>query len=269
VPEIRQDPTTREWVIIATERAKRPHEFASLPHRSGQASRSSCVFCPGNEKLVREGARWYQGTAEAVRQNLRNFLESPYEYYLVLSGDHLYRMDYGDLLHEHVRTGADITLGTTPVDRRAASGCGILQSDAERHIFRFEERPKDPKLLDGLRISPNLLKELGRPADTELYQASMGIYVFNRQVLIDVSANDHDDFGKHIIPASLQKYQVFAYIFQGYWENIGTVRAFFEANLALTDPVPAFDFFDNINQIYSRQLLLPSRTELRSEISHS
>ena len=180
MPEIKQDPTTREWVIIATERAKRPHEFASLPHRSGQASRSSWVFCPGNEKLVREGARWYQGTADAVRQNLRNFLERPYEYYLVLSGDHLYRMDYGDLLHEHVRTGADITLGTTPVCRQAASGCGILQSDAERHIFRFEEKPKDPKLLDGLRISPNLLKGLGRPADTELYQASMGIYVFNR-----------------------------------------------------------------------------------------
>ena len=205
-----------------------------------------------------EDARWYQGTADAVRQNLRYFLQRPCEYYLVLSGDHLYRMDYGDLLHEHVRTGADVTVGTTPVDRPAASGLGILQSDAERHIFRFEEKPKDPKLLDELRIPPNLLKELGRPADTELYQGSMGIYVFNRQVLIDVLANDHDDFGKHIIPVSLHKYQVFAYIFQGYWENIGTVRAFFEANLALTDPVPAFDFFDRINPIYSQQLMLPA-----------
>jgi len=205
-----------------------------------------------------EDARWYQGTADAVRQNLRYFLQRPCEYYLVLSGDHLYRMDYGDLLHEHVRTGADVTVGTTPVDRPAASGLGILQSDAERHIFRFEEKPKDPKLLDELRIPPNLLKELGRPADTELYQGSMGIYVFNRQVLIDVLANDQDDFGKHIIPASLQKYQVFAYIFQGYWENIGTVRAFFEANLALTDPVPAFDFFYHINPIYSQQQLLPA-----------
>lgn len=136
MPEIRQDPTTREWAIIATERAKRPHEFASLPYRSGQASRSSCVFCPGNENLVGEGARWYQGAADAVRQNLCYFLERLYEYYLVLSGDHLYRRDYGDLLHEHVRTGADITLGTTPVDRQAASGCGILQSDAENYRIR-------------------------------------------------------------------------------------------------------------------------------------
>src|SRR6516165_3348049 len=205
-----------------------------------------------------EGARWYQGTADAVRQNLRYLLERPYKYYLVLSGDHLYRMDYGDLLHEHVRSGADITLGTTPVDRQTASGCGILQSDAERHVFRFEEKPKDLKLLDELRILPNLLKELGRPTDAELYQGSMGIYVFNRQVLIDVLANDHDDFGKHIIPAALQEYQVVAYIFQGYWENIGTVRAFFEANLALTDPQPAFDLFDHINPIYSQQRLLPA-----------
>ena len=205
-----------------------------------------------------EGARWYQGTADAVRQNLRYFLERPYEYYLILSGDQLYRMDYGDLLQAHLQNGADITLGTTPVDRQAASGFGILHSDAKRHIFRFEEKPKDPKLLDELRIPPDLLKELGRPADAELYQGSMGIYVFNRQVLIDALANNQDDFGKHIIPASLQKYKVFAYIFQGYWEDIGTVRAFFEANLALTDPVPAFNFFDHINPIYTQQRFLPA-----------
>src|SRR5215472_9204962 len=166
-----------------------------------------------------EGARWYQGTADAVRQNLRYFLEGPYEYYLILSGDQLYRMDYKDLLQAHLQSGADVTLGTTPVDRQAASSFGILHSDAKRHIFRFEEKPKDPKLLDELRIPPDLLKELGRPADADLYQGSMGIYVFNRQVLIDALANNYEDFGKHIIPVSLQKYKVFAYIFQGYWEG--------------------------------------------------
>jgi glucose-1-phosphate adenylyltransferase len=205
-----------------------------------------------------EDARWYQGTADAVRQNLRYFLQRPYEYYLVLSGDQLYRMDYGDLLQAHLQKGADITLATTPVDRAAASGFGILHSSAKRHIFRFEEKPKESELLDELRIPPELLKELGHPADAELYQGSMGIYVFNRQVLIDALANDRDDFGKHIIPASLQKYQVFAYIFQGYWEDVGTVRAFFETNLALTDPVPAFNFFDRINPIYTQQRSLPA-----------
>jgi len=205
-----------------------------------------------------EGARWYQGTADAVRQNLHYFLERPYEYYLILSGDQLYRMDYGALLQAHIQNDADITLGTTPVDRQAASGFGILHSDAKRHIFRFEEKPKDPKLLDELHIPPDLLTELGRPVDAELYQGSMGIYVFNRQVLIDALARNQDDFGKHIIPASLQKYKVFAYIFQGYWEDIGTVRAFFDANLALTDPEPAFNFFDHVNPIYTQRRLLPA-----------
>jgi len=193
-----------------------------------------------------EGAGWYQGTADAVRQNLHYFLERPYEHYLILSGDQLYRMDYGDLLKTHLQSGANVTLGTTPVDREAASGFGIMQSDCSRQICRFEEKPKDPMLLDKLRIPPDLLNELGRPSDAELYQASMGIYVFDCEVLIKALANDHDDFGKHIIPASLRKYKVFAYIFQKYWEDIGTVRAFFEANLALTDAVPTFNFFDRL-----------------------
>jgi len=176
-----------------------------------------------------EGASWYQGTADAVRQNLRYFLERPYRHYLILSGDQLYRMDYCDLLRAHFQTGADITLGTTPVDRQSASSFGIMHSDTSRRIFRFEEKPKDPKALDELRIPPELLTELGRPADAELYQGSMGIYVFNRQILVDALANNYDDFGKHILPASLQKNKVFAYIFQGYWEDIGTVRAFFRS----------------------------------------
>ena len=205
-----------------------------------------------------EDSRWYQGTADAVRQNLRYLLERPYEHYLILSGDQLYRMDYSHLLQVHLQSGADITLGTTPVDRQAASGFGIMQSDAKRRIFRFEEKPKDSKLLDELRIPPDLLSELGHPVDTDLYQGSMGIYVFNRQVLIDVLGNNHDDFGKHIIPASLQEYKVFAYIFQGYWEDIGTVRAFYEANLALTDTVPNYNFFDHLNPIYTYPRFLPA-----------
>ena len=217
-----------------------------------------------------EDDRWYQGTADAVRQNLRYFLARPYGHYLILSGDQLYRMDYRDLLQEHVRSGAEITLGTTPVNREAALSFGIMQSDVKRRIFRFEEKPKDPKLLDELRIPPDLLNGLGRPADAELYQGSMGIYVFNRQTLIDALDNSYDDFGKHIIPASLKKYKVFAYIFQGYWEDIGTVRAFFEAHLALTDTVPAYNLSDHLNPIYTRPLILPAskinRTQVHSAI---
>jgi glucose-1-phosphate adenylyltransferase len=193
-----------------------------------------------------------------VRKNLRYFLERPYRHYLILSGDQLYRMDYCNLLQAHFQTGADITLATTPVDRQAASSFGVMHSDARRRIFRFEEKPKDAKILDELRIPPELLTELGRPADAELYQGSMGIYVFNRQILVDALANNYDDFGKHVIPASLQKYKVFTYIFQGYWEDIGTVRAFFEANLALTDTLPPYNFFDYLNPIYTHARFLPA-----------
>jgi len=232
------------------------HRHINASYKFDQFSKSFVEILAAQQ--TPEGASWYQGTADAVRQNLRDFLNRPYEHFLILSGDQLYRMDYLHLLQEHLRTGADITLGTTPVDRRAASGFGIMHSDADRRIYRFEEKPKDPALLDELRIPADLLKELGQPAEAELYQGSMGIYVFNRQILIDALNNKHDDFGKHIIPAALQKYKVFAYIFQGYWEDIGTVRAFFEANLALTDTVPAYNFFDRADPIYTHARFLPA-----------
>jgi glucose-1-phosphate adenylyltransferase len=216
-----------------------------------------------------EGARWYQGTADAVRQNLRYFLEAPYDFYLILSGDQLYRMDYRLLLQQHVETGADITLATTPVDRVAASSFGIMHSDTNRRIFRFEEKPKEPTLLDELRIPPALLRELGLPGDSELFQGSMGIYVFNRNILIECLNNDLEDFGKHIIPSSLQTHKVMTYIFQGYWEDIGTIRAFFEANLALTDTLPPYNFFDRSAPIYTHPRFLPASKINAATIRHA
>src|SRR4030088_433394 len=232
------------------------HRHINASYKFDQFSKSFVEILAAQQ--TPEGASWYQGTADAVRQNLRDFLNRPYEHFLILSGDQLYRMDYLHLLQEHLRTGADITLGTTPVDRRTASGFGIMHSDADRRIYRFHENPTDAALLDELPIPADLLTELGQPAEAELYQGSMGIYVFNRQILIEVLDNKFDDFGKHIIPASLQKYKVFAYIFQGYWEDIGTVRAFFEANLALTDTVPPYNFFDHLNPIYTHARFLPA-----------
>ena len=207
---------------------------------------------------TQESVEWYQGTADAVRQNLRYFLEHPAQYYVILSGDQLYHMDYRDLLRQHVDSGADITLGTVPVARREASEFGIMQSHPDRRIFRFQEKPKDPAMLDDLKIPGPLLAEMGRRPDEELFQASMGIYVFNRQVLIDALDNDFADFGKHIIPAAIERQRVHAYIFQGYWEDIGTIRAFFEANLALTDIIPPYSFFDREAPIYTRARFLPA-----------
>src|ERR1700757_3684215 len=150
-----------------------------------------------------EGSQWYQGTADAVRQNMRFFLERPYDYYLILSGDQLYRMDFRALLHQHIQTGADITLATKPVHRELVSEFGIMQSGADRRITRFLEKPKDESLLQDMRMSAELLAKIGSSESEELYQASMGIYLFNREVLVRCLDNDLFDFGKHIIPQAI------------------------------------------------------------------
>ena len=200
---------------------------------------------------------WYQGTADAVRQNLSDFLNGPFDYFVILSGDQLYRMDYRRMLEQHIETKAELTVATIPVARRDATEFGIMHTDAARNITRFVEKPKDPAVLDSLRIPPALLKELGRAPEDELYQASMGIYIFNRETLCEALANQHMDFGKHVIPEALGKLRVQAHIFQGYWEDIGTIKAFFDANLALTNPLPPFSFFDATSPIYTHMRFLP------------
>ena len=204
-----------------------------------------------------EGSQWYQGTADAVRQNMRYFLERPYDYYLVLSGDQLYRMDFRALLHQHIASGAEITLATKAIGRAQVAEFGIMQTDAERRVVHFVEKPKDEALLDGLKLSPELLASIDAGPDAELYQASMGIYLFNRDVLVECLANDLVDFGKHIIPEAIKSRKVSAYIFNGYWEDIGTVRAFYEANLDLTDLLPQYSFFEASAPIYTHPRFLP------------
>jgi glucose-1-phosphate adenylyltransferase len=204
-----------------------------------------------------EGSQWYQGTADAVRQNMRYFLEGSYEHYIILSGDQLYRMDFRALLHQHIRSGADITLATKPVPRAQASEFGIMQTDVERRIIRFVEKPKDESVLSELKVPRELLSSIGCGEDEELFQASMGIYVFNREVLVDCLKNELADFGKHVIPQSIQERHVNAYIFKGYWEDIGTIRAFFEANLDLTKRAPQYSFFEPDAPIYTHPRFLP------------
>ena len=204
------------------------------------------------------GAGWYQGTADAVRQNLNYFLEKPWDYYLVLSGDQLYQMDFRELMESHLASGAELTIATLPVNRHDAEGFGIMQTDDRKRITRFVEKPTEPALLDSLRIPPGLGAELGLPPDAERYQASMGIYLFNRSVLEACLANDHEDFGKHIIPEAIKDRRVQAHVFQGYWEDIGTIRSFFEANLALSEIEPPFSFYRPGAGIYSRPRFLPA-----------
>src|ERR1700674_3303380 len=136
-----------------------------------------------------EGSQWYQGTADAVRQNMRYFLESPFDYYIILSGDQLYRMDFRALLHQHIRSGADITLATKPVHRHRVSELGIMQSGVDRRITHFLEKPKDESVLNEFKMSQELLTSIGAAAEEELFQASMGIYVFNRDILVQCLEN--------------------------------------------------------------------------------
>ena len=204
-----------------------------------------------------EHSNWYQGTADAVRQNMRYFLERPWDYYLILSGDQLYRMDFRTLLHQHISSGAQITLATKPVSRVQAPDFGIMQSDSNRRITRFVEKPKEDAILDELKLGPELLSSIGAGEGEELFQASMGIYVFNRDVLVECLANDLVDFGKHIIPRAISERPVSAFIFDGYWEDIGTIRAFYEANLDLTDLLPQYSFFEASSPIYTHPRFLP------------
>jgi glucose-1-phosphate adenylyltransferase len=204
-----------------------------------------------------EGSQWYQGTADAVRQNMRYFLERPFDYYLILSGDQLYRMDFRGLLHQHIRSGADITLATKPVGRSLVPNFGIMQSDGHRRVTKFVEKPKDEAVQNEFKMGPELLESIGLASDAELFQASMGIYVFNRDVLVECLDNNLADFGKHVIPESIERRNVSGYIFNGYWEDIGTIRAFYEANLDLTDLVPAYSFFEAASPIYTHPRFLP------------
>ncbi len=203
------------------------------------------------------GAHWYQGTADAVRQNMRYFLEHPFEYYLILSGDQLYRMDFRSLLHQHIRSGAEITLATKPVHRDHVSEFGIMRSDVDRRITRFLEKPTDEAAITEMKMSRELLAAVDLNQDEELFQASMGIYVFNRDVLVKCLDNDLADFGKHVIPQSIRERHVSAYIFNGYWEDIGTIRAFYEANLDLTNIMPEYSFFEPDTPIYTHPRFLP------------
>jgi glucose-1-phosphate adenylyltransferase len=212
---------------------------------------------------------WYQGTADAVRKNLLHFLNHDFEYMLILSGDQLYRMDFRRVIAQHVETQADLTIATIPVVREAAGSLGIMEINQERRITRFAEKPKDPAVLETLKLPREWYPKLDIEGEDEFYLASMGIYVFNREVLIRVLDNMYADFGKHIIPAAIEDLRVFSYVFQGYWEDIGTIRSFFEANLDCTSELPRFNFFDMSAPIFSRPRFLPGSKVNGAQINHA
>jgi glucose-1-phosphate adenylyltransferase len=202
-----------------------------------------------------QGGDWFQGTADAVRKHIFRLLREGTEHIVILSGDHLYRMRYDALVEHHEKMAADITVSVIPVRREECSGFGVLAADGDGLVRSFREKPSDSEDLSGLAIPPSLKTQWGTDRD---YLASMGVYVFRRDVLVELlEREDHLDFGRDILPATLESHRVAAYLFDDYWEDIGTIKAFFEANLQLCDDEPAFRFYVPEAPIYTRARFLP------------
>ncbi|PSP17143.1 MAG: glucose-1-phosphate adenylyltransferase [Cyanobacteria bacterium QS_8_64_29] len=218
-----------------------------------------------------ENPSWFQGTADAVRKYLWLLQEWDVDEYLILSGDHLYRMDYSQFLQHHRDSGADITLSVIPVEAQQASSFGLMQIDSTGRIVAFSEKPQGEEL-ERMQVDTTTLGLPPNQAQRQPYIASMGIYVFNRSVLEALLQQfpEQTDFGKEVIPAAAQDYRVQAYLFNGYWEDIGTIEAFYNANLALTQqPQPAFSFYDKDAPIYTRARYLPPSKMWNCEITES
>lgn len=194
---------------------------------------------------------WFQGTADAVRQSLHHLAVHEFEYVLILSGDQLYQMDFEDMIDNHIKTDAEISIATIPVHANDVPGFGILKTDEKNHINAFIEKPKKDFEKWASEVSPEM------KAEGRVYLASMGIYIFNRKLLYELlTGNERTDFGKEIIPDSISSHRVVSYQYEGYWTDIGTIPSFFEANLGLTDDIPLFNLFGE-NAIFTRARMLP------------
>lgn len=210
---------------------------------------------------------WFQGTADAVRQSLRHIEQFDSEYILILSGDQLYQMDFQGMINQHRDSNADISIATIPVVEREATDFGILKVNEESVITSFIEKPKKDVLPDWVSDTGEAMQNQGKH-----YLASMGIYIFSRKLLFDLLLEEYKnatDFGKEILPDSIEKYKVVSYQYDGYWTDIGNIYSFFEANLALTEDIPQFNLYDNSQNIYTRARMLPPAKISGTTLEHT
>ncbi len=229
------------------------HLHISNSYNFDHFSRGFVEILAAEQTLEHSG--WYEGTADAVRKNLPHFRRQKPTHYIILSGDQLYRMDLRKFMDAHISSGADITIATTAVNRHDASGFGIMKIDNDHKITAFMEKPAKDMNIDDWRIPEDARGDL--PEEKE-YLASMGIYIFNADTMEEVLNNDKKDFGKEIIPQAIENKKVSSYIFNGYWEDIGTIKSFYDATLDLTSFTPKFNFYDEDFPIYTHMRNLPS-----------
>jgi glucose-1-phosphate adenylyltransferase len=243
------------------------HSHISRTYKFDQFSSGFVEILAAQQTL--NDTSWYEGTADAVRKNLIHFMNHDFEYLLILSGDQLYRMDLQEVIEQHRDTGAEITVATIPVKAADTPALGIMQIDTTGRVTKFLEKPKDPALLEPFTLPQEIRAKAGITGGPDLYLASMGIYVFSRQIIARLLDNPLSDFGKHIIPHAINTHRVFSYVYQGYWEDIGTIRNFFEANLDLVSELPRFNFFDMNAPIFSRPRYLPGSKINGAQIDHA
>jgi glucose-1-phosphate adenylyltransferase len=206
-----------------------------------------------------DGSNWYQGTADAVRKQVRFLKQYGIRYVLILSGDQLYRMNFQEMLKTHQDAGADVTISTVPVDAQQAEGFGIMQLDDSGRVTGFVEKPKTAEALEQVRTPADWIRSHGIEPRGREYLASMGIYLWNRDLLVDLlESTSHEDFGRDIFPIAISQHHVQTHLFDSYWEDIGTIRAFYDANLALAGSKPPFRFADQAAPVFTRPRFLPS-----------
>lgn len=214
---------------------------------------------------------WYKGTADAIRQNLEYLEETPAEYFLILSGDQLYHMNFQHMVQEAIQKDVDVLVATLAVSKKEAMRMGVMKVNEDVHIVDFYEKPKEDAILERLKTAPATLEKLGLADDPEKhYLASMGIYLFKRSCLFEMLKGDlREDFGKHLIPSKVQSGNIAAYVHSGYWEDIGTIESFYEANLALTHAEPPFDLYDEAHPIITNRSFLPGARVSNTHVSNS
>jgi len=260
----------RQIFVIAQYLSTELHHHLSQTYQFENIQKGSLDFLTPQERPDGEKV-WFDGTADAVRKNLESILESPADYFLILSGDQLYNIDFQKMLEFTIEKDADLTIASLPVNENDASRLGVLKINNQSKIDDFFEKPKEPDVLNSFKISKNFFEENKLAIEKgKTHLGSMGIYIFKRNVLASLLVEDNrEDFGKHLIPFQIKKGRSFAYVYDGYWEDIGTIQSFYNANMALTNNTLGLDTYDESHPIYSRQFHLPGPRILDTKITNS
>jgi glucose-1-phosphate adenylyltransferase len=257
----------RKIYILTQFSSESLHRHIFLTYRFDNFTKDFIALLSAQQTL--ESRDWYQGTADAVRQNL-HFLESKGDIVLILSGDHLYRMDYRKFIDFHLQHNADISISVYPVRSEEASEYGVMKVDENNRIVSFFEKPKTPAELDAMKVPESVFQQFGMEPKGRTHLASMGIYLFNLKTLTELlKTTSYEDFGREVIPFAIQNKKVFSFFFDGYWEDIGTIRKFYDAHIALTDRLPRFNLYDEQRQIFSHARFLPGSKILEADIRDS